>query len=330
MKKCLSFIFIFLLTVQYLYSQTIPAPSGKPVAELFTDFHYMINDTVHTTGFGTNRAYIGYNYTPAGPFSGSMILNIGSPEDLASGAKHRRYPFFREASLSYTKDKLKMSFGITTTRATIFQQNYLGKRYLADNFQSKNAYCYVADMGFVLDYTISDKLKVDFTVMNGEGYSELQLDNSVKTSAGINIVPFKNGVIRLYYDIERPNNMWQSLSMIFIGYKDENITFGAEAAYKTNLDKISGHDAWGISGTCGVKVAGGTEIVGRYDHTTSTALNGESLGWNRKNDGDFGIIGIQYTFNQYAQLALDYQGTFPASSSYSNSNGIFVNAHFKF
>ncbi|HEX2974714.1 MAG TPA: hypothetical protein VHO68_02160 [Bacteroidales bacterium] len=328
MKKRLLFIVVSLFTAQYIFSQS--AQSGKAVAELFTDFHYMINDTVRTTGFGINRAYIGYNYTPEGPFSGSMILNIGSPEELAAGAKHRRYPFFREASLSYTKDKLKMSFGITTARATIFQQNFMGKRYIADNFQSKNAYCYVADMGFVLDYTINNRVKVDFTVMNGEGYSELQLDNSVKTSAGINIVPFTNSVIRLYYDIDHPNNIWQSLSMIFLGYKNQNINFGAEAAYKTNLDKTNGHDAWGYSATCAVKVANRTELFGRYDHSTSTVLNGEVIGWNLKNDGDLGIFGIQYTFNQYAQFALDYQGIFPDNPLLRNSNGIFLNAHFKF
>jgi hypothetical protein len=332
MKKTILPLLVLIMTInQHGYSQTTnTSTKGKAVTEIFTDFHYNIDDTSKTTGFGMNRAYFGYNYQPEGDFSGSIILNLGSPEDLTAGAKHRKYSFFREASLSYTKDKLKMSFGITTTRATIFQQTFLGKRYIADNFQSKNGYSYVADVGFVLDYTINNIFKVDFAVMNGEGYSELQLDNSVKSSVGINIVPVKNTVIRLYSDFDHPNNVWQNLSIIFVGYKNQLITFGAEAAYKTNIDKISGHDGWGFSGTCAVTVAPKTEVFGRYDYTSSSVMPDETLHWNSKNDGQFATFGFQYTFNQYAQLALDYQGTFPYNPGTGNSDGIFLNAHFKF
>jgi hypothetical protein len=329
MKKTFLLI-ISILSLTNSFSQTPVLPKGKAVTEIFTDFHYMINDTANTTGFGLNRAYFGYNYLPDGDFSGSVILNAGSPEDLAAGAKHRRYPFFREASIAYTKDKLKVSFGITTTRSLIFQQTFLGKRYVADNFEAKNGYSIVADLGVVVDYTINDFVKVDFTVMNGEGYSELQLNNSVKSSVGLNLVPFRNGVLRFYTDFDHPNMVWQNLSIIFFGYKNERITFGAEAARKTNMDKINGHNGWGFSSTCAVTVADKTELFGRYDYTTSSVPADESLQWNKKNDGKFGVIGLQYTFNQYAQLALDYQGTFPYNPAAANSNGIFLNAHFKF
>jgi hypothetical protein len=330
MMKRFCLLSLSALIMNVTLSQTPTLPKGKAVTEIFTDFHYMISDTSNTTGFGLNRAYFGYNYLPEGDFSGSVILNIGSPEDLAAGAKHRRYPFFREASMAYTKDKLKISFGITTTRATIFQQTFLAKRYVADNFQSKNGYSFVADLGVVVDYTINDFLKVDFTMMNGEGYSELQLNNSVKSSFGMNIVPFRNGVIRLYSDFDHPNDVWQNLSMIFFGYKNEKLTFGAEAARKTNIDKVSGHNGWGFSTTCAVVIAKKTEVFGRYDFTASAVMPGETLQWNKKNDGKFGIFGFQYTFNQYAQLALDYQGTFPYNPASANANGIFLNAHFKF
>lgn len=332
MKKTILWLIVLIMTInQHVYSQTVNnSAKGKAVTEIFTDFHYNIDDTSKTTGFGMNRAYFGYNYQPEGDFSGSVILNVGSPEDLTSGAKHRKYAFFREASMSYTKDKLKISFGITTTKATLFQQTFLGKRYIADNFESKNGYSFVADMGVALDYTISDIFKMDFTLMNGEGYSELQMNNSVRTAVGLNITPISNGVIRLYTDFDHPNNVWQNLSIIFIGYKNELITFGAEAAYKTNVDKINGHHGWGLSGTCAVTVAPKTEVFGRYDFTSSSIMPDETLQWNRTNDGEFATFGFQYTFNQNAQLALDYQGTNPYNPGMGNSDGIFLNAHFKF
>lgn len=332
MKKTILLLPVFIMLFNHFgYSQTASLPpNGKAVTEIFTDFHYNIDDTSKTTGFGMNRAYIGYNYQPEGDFSGSVILNVGSPEDLSSGAKHRKYAFFREASMSYTKDKLKISFGITSTRATLFQQTFMGKRYIADNFESKNGYSFVADMGFALDYTINNIFKVDFTLMNGEGYSDLQMNNSVRTAVGLNITPFSNGVIRLYTDFDHPNNVWQNLSIMFIGYKTELITFGAEAAYKTNVDKVSGHNGWGFSGTCAVTVAPKTEVFGRYDHTSSSVMPDQTLNWNLKNDGDFATFGFQYTFNQYAQIALDYQGTYTYNPERRNSDGIFLNAHFKF
>jgi hypothetical protein len=329
MKKTLLLFLCASLSIQFAKSQVASIP-GKPITEIFTDFHYIPGDTSRTTGFGINRAYLGYNFLPQGNFSGTVILNIGNPSELSENEKHRRYAFFREASLSWKKDNLSVSFGITSTRSTIFQQMFLGKRYIADNFESINGYTIVADLGIAVDYKINDIIKVDFCLLNGEGYSELQMNDGLKTSFGINITPFEKGVIRLYGDFNRLPEMWQNTAICFIGYKDEGLTFGAEAAYKTKLDRVTGHDAWGFSATCAKSILRNTEVFARYDYTTSMTDPGEVLNWNYRMDGQFGVFGFQYTFNSYAQIAVDYQGTIPYNPSCANSNAIFVNAHFKF
>jgi hypothetical protein len=329
MKKILPLLLVSIFSGQAVYSQN-QEYTGKPIAEIFTDFHYNINDTAKTTGFGLSRAYLGYKFLPAGNFSGSIIVNIGSPDDLSEGSMHRRYAFFREASLSWSKDNLNIYFGITGTRLYDFQQKFWGKRYIANTYQSINGYGFVADLGLAMDYKINDIFKVDFTLMNGEGYSELQLDNSIKASAGLVITPVTQLVIRLYGDINKPNGMWQYTMIGFAGFKNDLIMIGAEASYKSNLDMIRGHHAWGISATGGISASEKTEIFVRYDYSSSVTLPGDITHWNYNMDGSFAIAGIQYTFSQNVKMALNYQGTSPYNHSRQNTGAIFLNALFKF
>jgi hypothetical protein len=304
--------------------------NGKPVTEIFADYHYIPGDTSRTSGFALNRAFLGYNFLPAGNFSGTVILNVGSPTELSPGAKHRKYAFIREASISWLKDNLNISFGIVNTKSMGFQQKFLGKRYLADNFESINGYSIVADLGLSVDYKFNDIFKADFCLLNGEGYSELQLDNSLKASFGVTITPFEHAVVRVYGDINRPGQAWQQTYICFLGYKSESFTIGFDGAYKTNLDKTPGHNAWGFSTTCSKTIWKQTEIFVRYDYTTSVRNQDDILKWNYLADGVFAILGFQHSFNENVKVALDYQGTYPYSGEKQNTDAIFFNALFKF
>lgn len=329
MKRILSVLLFCFIYAGIIKAQTT-VNQGKAIAEIFTDFHYNLNDTSKTTGFGLNRAYLGYRYQPEGNFYGTLILNIGSPDDLSADATHRRYAYFREASMSYSKDNLNVSFGITSTRLFDFQQKFWGKRYVANTYQSNNGYGYVADLGLVVDYKFNDFVTADFTLMNGEGYSELQLDNILKTSMGFIIKPIKQIAIRLYGDVNKPHGILQYTLIGFVGFKNELITLGGEASYKTNLDLNEGHDAWGISATGGIIIFKKAEIFARYDYSTSVILPGDILQWHHKIDGSFAVYGLQYTFSQNVKLALSYQGSNAYDSGTKNSNAIYVNGLFKF
>lgn len=329
MKKFCLLLLCSLLCIEFVKSQT-PAVNGKPIAEIFTDFHYIINDTSRTSGFGITRAYLGYNYLTESNFSGTVILNIGSPAELSDGAKHRRYAYFREASISWTKENLLLTFGITSTRSMLFQKKFIGKRYIADNFESIKGYTLAADLGFALDYKINDFLKADFTLMNGEGYNELQLDNNLKTSLGLNITPSEQTVIRLYGDITKPQGLWQSTLIGFLGFKNDLFTLGAETSYISNSLLIPGHHAWGASATGAFRFIKNYEVFVRYDYSTSMTVPGEVLNWNYKKDGQFAIFGLEHTFNQNFRVAIDYQGNYPYDHAAKISHAIFVNTHLKF
>jgi hypothetical protein len=331
-RRILTFFPAIFLLLQTILSQN-PGNikiTGQPIAEIFTDFHVNLNDSVQTTGFGLNRAYFGYNFFPDNNFSSTIILNIGNPDDLPVNSVHRRYAYVREASVSYKKERLHLSFGITSTKHFDFGQKFWGKRYVANTFQALNLYGVVADLGIVADYKFSDLVSGDITVMNGEGYSELQLDNGVKSSAGITITPSDHLALRLYNDINRHYGIWQYTFLSFAGFRNDRITIGAEANYKTNIDLKEGHNAWGVTCTGALSFSEKYELFARYDYSGSITTSDDTDDWNYLLNGNFFITGLQYTISRNVKLALDYQDTIRDDQSIPSSALIFLNASFKF
>jgi hypothetical protein len=329
MKKIFFAVFILTLTNISLRSQVVEN-SGKPLAEIYTDFHVNLSGGSKTTGFALNRAYFGYNYFATKTFSALIKVEIGNPAELAPGSISRRYAYYREASISYSKDKLHITGGITGTGLFEFQQNFWGKRYIANTFQSLNGYGFVADMGIIAYYKFNDKIKVDVSLMNGEGYSSVQLDKNLKPSLGFTITPRKGLALRIYSDLIRTEGLWQSTSIAFIGYKNEKINFGGEVNYKSNIDLNDGHNAWGISFTGAVNLTQNIEIFTRFDYSSFGFIPEAGSLFDLANEGIFIIPGLQFTLNKYVRIALDYQTTLPSNISKQNSNLIFLNSVFKF
>jgi hypothetical protein len=319
---------IFILNPS-LFGQTKEI-EGKPVAEIFTDFHINFNDTLEKTGFALNRAYLGYQYLPEGNFSGKIVITIGTPEDLVSGSEPRRYAYFREASLTWSDKNIIVTMGITGTRIFEFQQRFWGKRYIAKPYQSINGYGYVADLGIAVDYVINDLIKTDLTVMNGEGYSNIQLDNNVRTSLGVTITPGEKFAFRLYGDFQRVEGLWQPVFIGFAGFRNELLYIGSEVSYKSNIDLTEGHHAWGISATGGINLNKKTELFGRFDFVSSVIVPNEILKWNYQSDGNFVIAGIQYSLSQDVKIAINYQGRYPYDPAGFISDLVYLNALFKF
>lgn len=329
MRRILLSLVLAVTFYQILNSQTV-VNQGKPVTEVFTDFHYNINDTTKCTGFGVNRAYLGYNYTPEGNFSALIIINIGTPEDLADGAVPKRYGFFREASVIYKKEKLTVHFGMVSTRYADFQQGFWSKRYLGTEYQAAYPYGSVADLGVVIDYQLSDLLKVDLSLLNGKGYSNIQYDNSLKTAFGLTISTPNKVFVRLYGDIMKPKGVVQTTLIMFAGHKNNLFSVGAEASYKTNLDLINGHDVWGLSATGSIFLNQKSEIFARYDYAASVVVPGEELQWDYIKDNIYFIGGIQQKLSDNLRIALNFRRTNPYNPGQKTTDAIYLNAHFRF
>jgi len=329
MKKLFAGILMMFLWNQSIFNQTILVP-GIPITEIFTDFHLNLNDTSETSGFGLNRAYLGYRFLPADNFSGSVILNAGDPDGLTAGSSPRRYAYLREASFSWEKEGFKITFGITGTRLFSFQQKFWDKRYIARSYQSKNGYGYVADLGVVVDYIFSDILRADVTVMNGEGYTSIQLDNAVKGSLGFTITPDNKVSIRIYGDVMKYHGLWQPMFVGFIGYKDDKVTIGAEFTYKSNLEPVRGHHAWGLSGTGSLAILRKTEVFARFDYSASVLEPDISRHWHYMMDGSFLVTGFQYSPAEKIKLALNYRSTYPYATENNPSKAVYLNLLFRY
>jgi hypothetical protein len=329
MKRLIPVLLFLVIFAQILNSQPVVS-QGKPFAEIFTNFHYNLDDTSKTTGFGLDRVYVGYNYTPEGNFSAMIILNLGNPEDLAAGSVPKRYAYFREASVKYTKDRLTLNFGMVNTRFEDFQQGFWGKRYLGSEYQAIYGYCSVADLGVVVDYQLNDLIKINFSLLNGEGYTNVQIDNSLRTAIGIIINTPDNAVFKIYGDINKPGGVWQTTMLAFAGFKNDRFSFGAEASYKSNLDSLYGHNVWGISGTGSIFLNEKSEIFGRYDYTASVVMPGEDFQWDYSKDETYFIGGIQHIFSDNLKMALNYRRTNPYESGKQTTNAIYLNAAFRF
>jgi hypothetical protein len=166
--------------------------------------------------------------------------------------------------------------------------------------------------------------------MNGEGYSEIQLDNSLKNSLGMTITPNNNVAIRLYTDIIRQNGIWQQLAIAFAGFKNDRITIGGEISYKSNTDLIKGHHQYGLSTTGGISLTKKTEFFIRYDYAASVRMPGETHPWNNMKDGSLLIGGVQFTLSPNVKIAFDYQGKYPYEVASGKKGLLYVNALFKF
>jgi len=329
MKRLILKATVLLFLPLMLQSQELQL-KGKPIVELFTDLHLNLNkDTLNTTGFGLTRAYFGYDFTLDENFSTTLIIDIGNPLDLALGSKSRRYAHFREASVRYTGEKLTLSAGISGTSIFSFQQKFWSKRYVANTYQSINGYGYVADLGLFADYKFNDKVSADASLTNGEGYSTLQLDNSLKASLGLTLKPRKWLAIRLYSDLMKKEEVFQNTLVGFVGLRSELFYIGAEGSFKSNLDLTEGHNGWGFSSTGGINITQKTEIFARFDYSSSSIMPEESQGWNYERDGSFIVTGLQHTFNKYFRAAIDYQSYFPIDNNRSISHFIFLNLHVK-
>lgn len=329
MKLLFSLLVTAILCIHSLVGQPVNI-QGRPVIEIFTDFHVSLNDTSRHTGFDQNRTFIGYQFLPEGNVSAKVIVNIGYPDELAIGSEPRRYGYFREASMTWEKNDLTLSMGIVNTQITEFQQRFWGKRYVALPFIAENCFGFVADIGLSADYQISDKIVAEWRLLNGEGYSNLQMDDNLRTSLAFNITPNDNLAFRVFGDIQRAGDLWQPLFVGFAGYKNDLFSAGAEIIYKSNIDLIQGHHVWGMSATGGINITEKTQVFGRYDILSSVVMPGDVREWNYNDDYSFTVIGAQYIVSKQVKLALSYQGRYQSATPGVSSDLVFLNATYKF
>jgi hypothetical protein len=263
-------------------------------------------------------------------FSAVLKLDIGSPNQTSQYDLLKRYAYFKNAALVYTKNNLTLSFGLIDLFQMKLQEKTWDRRYIFQSFQDLYKFGSTADLGLSVDYKINDYVSSDFVVMNGEGYNQLQNDNAYKSALGISVYPVKNLIVRLYADYmekEEIQTTWSS----FIAYDyNKKASIGIEYNLKLNYNYVSGQKLNGLSTYVSYDISKMVEIFGRYDRLWSNKIEGAPYQWNINKDGSAIIAGVQVSPIKNVRVALNYQDWVPYAKNIDNKYFMYLNLEYKF
>ena len=325
-------IICLLLSTQLTAQKTDTAsfkPHGKPIIKIFSNFHTSLNDGRENSAFEITRAYFGYSYQLSQEFSAIIKLDIGSPDDESQYSLLKRYAYFKNAALKYSKGKLCLHFGLIDLLQFKVQEKFWEHRYVYKSFQDEHKFGSSADIGANIIYKFNEKISADFTIMNGEGYIKLQADDTYKSALGITFKPVNNLITRFYYDFTK-KNITQSTLSTFVGYRFlKRFSLAFEFNYESNYLFQKNKNMSGISTYTTYEINNKFQLFGRYDRLSSNIIKDEENPWNLLKDGSAIIAGIQFTPIKQVKISLNYQDWVPYAENMSNESYIFVNFEYK-
>jgi hypothetical protein len=304
-------------------------PYGKAFSKIFTNFHSELIANNIQSAFEVSRAYFGYRFSMSEYFSGIVEVDIGSPGDESPYSKLKRYAYFKNAGIRFKKGNIIWEFGLMDNRQFLLQEKYWGHRYIYKSFQDQHRFGVKADLGTCIEYKFNKWLTADITVMNGEGYYQLQLDNTFKTGIGISVYPTAYLLTRIYCDLTVKEETQNTIAA-FLGYKKNKISIGMEYNFKSNAEFIRKYHSWGYSCYTSYQLNQKFELFGRFDRLSSKRIEHEEFGWNYNKDGSAIVAGIQYSPIKYLKIALNYQDWYPFPKNFENQTFIYLNMEFYF
>jgi hypothetical protein len=303
---------------------------GKVSAKIFSNFHSFINTGDNALAFEITRAYFGYESKISENFDACVKLDIGSPEDLSEYSRIRRYAYFKNAYLKFRYENLISYFGIIDLYHFKLQENYWAHRYIEKSFSDRYRFGNTADLGWLVSYECKKWLTADFTIMNGEGYTNLQNDNTLKIGTGITVLLFRNFCTRIYYDYTG-KTVNQSTIAAFAGYRKEGkYSASLEYNYRFNDNFEKDHEMFGYSVYTSWNFLKKVQAFGRFDKVSSNKLQNENIPWDLASDGSSVIGGIEYSPVKPVKIAVDYQDWFPSAKNEPNKQFIYINLEISF
>lgn len=300
-------------------------PSGSPSVKIFSNAHSAFIDGENTSAFEIQRAYFGYKYSFSENFSTKLTLDVGDP----GVGKLQMTAYLKNAALVYKKDKLTVNFGLIGLSGFKTQEKQWGYRYIYKSFQDKHKFGSSADLGTSVAYKFADFLSADFTIMNGEGYKNIQSDNTYKGGLGVTVTLAKNLNFRVYYDY-MSTDIAQSTLALFGGYKADKFRVGAEYNLQKNNDLIEDQDLTGISVYSTVNSSKKLNFFVRFDNLSSSTLDGADDAWNIAKDGQAYIFGLEYNPVKGVKISPNFQGWNPKEEDAPFETSAYLNLQISF
>lgn len=329
--------FIFLTVFFLLSGPVFPQESdnkgfwenGKPILRVFSNFHTGISEGNDNSAFEIRRAYLGYQNQLSENFMVLVKLDIGSPEDLSEFSLLRRYAYFKNAALRFSMGKFRSHFGIVDAMQFRLQESFWDHRYVYKSFQDEHRFGASADLGWNIVYRMNRYVSADFSVMNGEGYTQLQTDNTYKGALGISLYPVESLTLRVYYDLMACGVSQQTIAA-FAGYRmHETLALGVEYNVKINEDHKDGHNRDGYSVYGYWNFFREYQVFLRYDFIRSSVTEQDGKPWDLVSDGSAFVGGIQYMPIQNIRIALNYQDWYPYAGNLPNKSYLYLNLEYK-
>ena len=299
----------------------------KFIGKIYSHFRSSLNTS--ETAFDITRAYLGFESKIAENYSIVLKLDIGSPEDLSEYSRIKRYAYFKNAALKYSKNKLAINFGIIDMLQFKVQEKFWDHRYIYKSYLDAYRFGSSADIGAQAIYMINKRLTGDITFSNGEGYSKLQLDNSFKTGFGVTISPVKKLTVRTYYSFISKKDTTQNTLSIFAGYSVFGVKIGGEFNYQFNANSKTDHDKYGYSFYFMYNFAKKWEVFVRYDWLSSKKMDDNEYGWNYARDGSSLIAGVQFRPIRNVNISVNYRDWYPYPVNLKNASFLFLNLEYK-
>ncbi len=321
------FCFLFLSIKVITVGQEIktPEPNGKVSGVIFTNFHRGISAaSSDESAIEMTRAYFGYEHFINTEYSARIMLDIGSPDDVSPFSRLRRYAYFKFAYGQYENNDLTLQFGLIPTQHYKLQEKLWERRYMKKAFADEYKLGPSADLGAMALYKLLPSLEADFTVMNGEGFTRLQMDDKYKYALGVTYEFRKALINRIYVDFMR-NGVNQVSYVWLTSYTHKNnLNLVFEYNYQQNSNLKYGKDLYGYSVYGKYNIHPKYQLFARFDMLKSNIIAGETTPWHLAEDGSTLITGIQYSPVKGIKIALNYQDWVPRAINMPTRSYVYL------
>lgn len=287
-------------------------PSGKIDGRIFANFNTQIGaDGENASAFELKRAYVGYTYKMSPEYSARVLTDIGY-------GVNGNYLFFKNAAVFYTKNNLKVGFGIQGTYSIKYQYKIWGRRYISKSFQDNNKMATTADLGISAEYKLNN-LVFDLAFFNGEGYKNMQADNAYLTSVGVAVFLMDDKMVLRATDEYVNNGIAQNNIAILAGFKNDKFSVGLEHNIQTNYRFTDGVDAAGSSIYGDFNFNKSFSVFARYDAFALSSVNDVEA---------YLITGVEYKLLKNLRASANLQQNVDTNGDAINF--IFLNIEAKF
>ncbi len=305
---------IILLIANLIYHSALTAQenatqtNGKPIIQVFGDFHTGFGENKEELGFDLSRAYLGYQYELQKGLSIKAVMDIGQSKDVGD---YQRIAYIKNAQISWKHNNFTLNGGLISTTQFNEIEKFWGHRYVMKSFQDEYKFGHSADLGLSASYKFTSWLTTDVIVTNGEGYKKLQQGNGLQYGIGATLNPTKGLFFRLYAGINDTNTLNYSF---FTGYKNEIFSLAGE--YNIMENSKQGVSLYGT-----VQLSKNSEFYARYDMLeVREDLSNEGYSCVRG--------GFQYAFNDKIKISPNLKISVPINNNSNPEYFAFISFYF--